>query len=430
MKDAKDVIPWQVTDISIRPYEGYWSFNPSLHFDGENWRCVLRCCDYAMPDGVTIRSKSARLVGQQTKNAMVIFDPKSWQPVQVFKMHERDDHPRVACPHVGYEDMRLFRTDKGGLQGIAAALHLRRDREPRAADVLPQHQPPEQVLISFDDEYNIVDAHPIRGDGWSGTPQKNWVPFDDCAESRFLYSIDKGRMFDDRGALHGDEARVSPSTGGRVVAPIATIAARPPPPSEPLPQPPSEPLPQDPEQKHDRRGEDKTARSKQPARRTPVRGGDVRIVRGGRMKLDAMASRPSSRPSSRSSSRSPASRSSDDSTRMMGSGRMLLPTYEGLRGGTQLVRVADDAWLGIGHEMKFVNGKKYYWHVFYLVDSRGKMTAASEPMKLAQSGIEFAAGMAIDGDRVVVSFGVDDMESKLGETKLSAVMERLRPIDR
>ena len=105
-----------------------------------------------------------------------------------------------------------------------------------------------------------------------------------------------------------------------------------------------------------------------------------------------------------------------------------MPTYEGLRGGTQLICVGDDAWLGIGHEMKFVNGKKLYWHVFYMADSRGKMTAASEPCKLAPNGIEFAAGMAIEGDRVVVSFGVDDMDAMLGETSLSAVLEMLRPI--
>ena len=115
---------------------------------------------------------------------------------------------------------------------------------------------------------------------------------------------------------------------------------------------------------------------------------------------------------------------------MMGSGRMLLPTYEGLRGGSQLVRIADDAWLGIGHEMKFVSGRKYYWHTWYVVDSRGKMTAVSAPMKLASAGIEFAAGMAIDGDRVVVSFGVDDMDCRLGETSLSAVLEQLRRIER
>jgi Uri superfamily endonuclease len=100
-------------------------------------------------------------------------------------------------------------------------------------------------------------------------------------------------------------------------------------------------------------------------------------------------------------------------------------TYEGLRGGTQLIRVGDDAWLGIGHEMMFVEKRKYYWHVWYLVDSRGKLKAASAPMKLAPNGIEFAAGMAIDGDRVVVSFGVDDMECKIGETSLAAVLEKL-----
>jgi predicted GH43/DUF377 family glycosyl hydrolase len=123
-------------------------------------------------------------------------------------------------------------------------------------------------------------------------------------------------------------------------------------------------------------------------------------------------------------------RAGDESMRVLGTGRMLLPRYEGLRGGTQLVRVDQDAWLGIGHEMKFDRGKKYYWHVFYLVDSQGTMRAVSEPMKLAPNGIEFAAGMAVDGDRVVVSFGVDDMASRLGETRLSAVMGVLQKIDR
>jgi hypothetical protein len=113
---------------------------------------------------------------------------------------------------------------------------------------------------------------------------------------------------------------------------------------------------------------------------------------------------------------------------MVSSGRVRVPKYDGLRGGTQLSRVGDDAWLGIGHQMKFVNSKKYYWHVFYLVDSRGSMKATSEPMKLAPNGIEFAAGLAIDGDRAVISFGVDDMKCRLGETSLSAVMGVLQPI--
>lgn len=426
MKTAEDLLPWKVTDISLRPYDGLWSMNPSIHFDGELWRCVLRCCDYAMPGGVTIRSKNARSVGQQTKNVMVIFDPQSWQPIKIFKIHEKDGLPRASTPHFGYEDMRIFKTDKGGLQGIAAALHL--SREHRVIDGMPQHQPPEQVLLSFDENYDIVHAHPIRGDGWSGTPQKNWVPFDHCAEPRFLYSIDKGTMFDERGSIHGATARVMPSSRALPVLPHVLFAGQPLPAAEPPKEQPVTRV-------------DRETPKNQDHRVPMLRGGsDVRLVRGGRVTLDALASRPSSRPLPRSATPRPAAahpaprpaaRHADvDSTRVVSAGRAHVPKYDGLRGGTQLSRVGAEAWLGVGHQMKFVSGKKYYWHVFYLVDARGNMTAASEPMKLAPNGIEFAAGLAIDGDRAVISFGVDDMKCHLGETSLAAVLKVLRPIER
>ena len=438
MKDAQDVIPWKVTDLAIRPYEGFWSFNPSIHFDGQLWRCVLRCCDYAMPDGVTIRSKSARPVGQQTKNAMVILDPKTWRAAQIFKMHENDDTRRQPCPHMGYEDMRIFRTDRGGLQGIAASLHLsRRDEGEQSwtSDVIPQHQPPEQVLLSFDDRYNIVGALPIRGDGWSGTPQKNWVPFDHCTEPRFLYSIDRGTMFDDRGKLHGNAARVQPSINAEELPPLVDLdkpalsedtgTASATPKAGAVDEPAKAPAPVPASLRHEVSAREE-GRKKKKSRTANIRGGDVRIVRGGRVKLDTVTARPTAHPAhGPRSDRSKAVPRVDDSVRRMGSGR---PAYEGLRGGSQLVHIAADAWLGIGHEMKFVSGRKYYWHVFYLVDARGKMTASSEPIKLAKNGIEFVAGMALAGDRLVVSFGVDDMECRLGETSLAAVLKILRKL--
>ena len=412
MKDAKDVIPWKVTDISIRPYEDFWSFNPSIHFDGSLWRCVLRCANYAMPDGKTIRSKNA--TGQQTKNAMVIFDPATWKPIQTFKMQEKDDHPRAPTPHAGYEDMRLFRTNKGGLQGICASLHLQREARPTAAsETRPQHQPPEQVIVSFDDAYNIISVQPIRGDSWSGSAQKNWVPFDRCVEPRFLYSIDKGSLFGDRGRLHGEAAVVRPSTSSPAALPVLDPAVT-------TTATPIESFRRDPD--------DNEPRKKKKPKPAAIRGSDVRVVRVGRLQIDAASSRPSIK-SVRASKPPTNVRVGNDMTRAMGGGKTLMPTYEGLRGGTQLVCVSDNAWLGIGHEMKFVEGRKFYWHSWYCVDSRGKMTSVGSPMKLAPNGIEFAAGMAIDGDRVVVSFGVDDMECKLGETSLSAVMSTLRPVE-
>lgn len=439
MKAAKDLIPWTVTDISIRPYEHYWSMNPSIHFDGSTWRCVLRCVDYAMPDGRTIRSKKASPGAQQTKNAMVVFDPRSWKPISIHKMHERDDHPRVACGNVGYEDMRLFRTDRGGLQGIAASLHLERDGRPK--DGGTRNQPPEQVLVSFDAEYNIVKVRPIRGDWWSGMPQKNWVPFDHAKEQRFLYSIGKGVLFDDRGAIKGDEAMVTPSAVGPAImslqlpdqAAIQARVQREQLERERLERERLEREEREREQRErdererrerkdrDRDKHDKHDRHADPRRPVVVRGTDAQLMRGRRVMADASTTRPST-----VAPRHGTARTTSDSRVV---GRAQMPKYDGLRGGTQLVRISADRWLGIGHEMKWLDNKKYYWHTWYVVDGRGKMTSVSEPMKLASNGIEFAAGLAIEGDRVVVSFGVDDMECKVGETRLSAVAQLLRPVE-
>lgn len=408
MKAVQDLIPWRVIDLSLRPFgDGFWSFNPSICFDGTTWRCVLRCADYCMPNGHTVRSKKASFVGQQTKNAMVILDPATWRVERVYKMHERDGLPRAPTPHVGFEDMRLFRTDAGGLQGIAASLHLQRGVQKSALEGSPQSQPPEQVILSFDAEYNIVAAQPIRGDGWSG-PQKNWVPFDDAAEPRFLYSIGKGTLFGPQGRLGGDERLVRPSISARPL-PARTVSSTPPSSSQEADQRTSGDAPKalgrrvEPPPSHDLR--------------TKLRGGDVQLMRGRRLRLEAGSAHSTARPIA-------GKRIETVGTRMM-NGRIHLPKYEGLRGGSQLIRVREDNWLGVAHEMSFVEGRKYYWHVVYVVDAGGALIATSEPCKLSPTGIEFAAGMGIDGDRVVISFGVDDMESKLGITSLSALLEIL-----
>lgn len=316
-----------------------------------------------MPGGVVIRSRRAAPGEASTKNAMVILDPSSWKPVEIYKMRERDGLPRGAAKSLGYEDMRLFRTETGGLQGIAASLHLRRGE--RAHD-RPRHQRPEQVVLSFDNEYNIVAARPLRG-SWNDTPQKNWAPFDNCVAARFLYSIGDGTLFDERGSLAPAEAYVQVSRVARQVLFAPEEGAR-------------------------RRAGERAVEGLQALDNKGHRRG----------KPDKWGRDPDLSPA--------------------------LPIGADLRGGTQLVHIGGGRWLGIGHAMRLVDGLKYYWHVWYLVDARGKMTAASVPMKFVPNGIEFAAGMAVDGDRLVVSFGVDDMECKIGETKLSAVLEVLQKV--
>jgi hypothetical protein len=370
--DVRQVMPWDVTDLSLRPFPGMWSFNPSIHFDGETWRCSLRCADYAMPDGNVIRGNRASPTQTVTRNVMIELDPDTWQHTAIYEIEEHDNHPRVAnCPNVGFEDLRLFMTDTFGLQAIAASLHLdvghesrtrrssidRSIRRPPRKDAGEAH-PAEQVILSFDDEYNIADVFPIRGN-WNAKPQKNWSPFDRAHDPRFLYSIERGVVFSHEGPL----TPLGPQFGGD--------------------------------------------RERQAAARRASGGAPIdhmAIIRGKTTRMDA--------------------------------GRAAPLRFEGIRGGTQLVHIGDaleslvgpveqGAWLGIGHEMRFVKSKKYYWHVFYVVDSAGKTLVKSQPVKLAENGIEFAAGLAVDDDRAMISFGVDDAECKLAETSLSAIFELL-----
>ncbi len=335
---ARSWIPWEVTELPVRPFDGFWSFNPSIHFDGDMWRCVLRCADYAMPNGVQIRSDRAKPTHVATRNALVVLDPKTWAPASVRQIRELDGYPRqTACTVTGYEDMRLFRTLHGGLQGIAASLQLGGEKAPRH---------PEQVLLTFDAAGDVIRAYPIRG-SWSNSPQKNWVPFDGTDVPTFLYSIERGIVFDAAGPVSG--------------WPVDPAALK--------------------------------------AKLKPVsHGGPEVVIR--RKSIAVMSGRTDDR-----------------------------PAYGGLRGGSQLLQISGERWLGVAHDMRFVDGKKFYWHIFYSVDNAGVLCERSAPMKLAPEGIEFAAGMAIDGDRVVVSFGVDDMHCRLGVTSLSAVVGLLRSVE-
>lgn len=392
--DIADVIPWDAHDrISLRPFRGHWSMNPSVHFDGEVWRCAIRCADHANPDGQSIRGEGASKNFSISKNAMLILDPTTFDPIQCFVMNEDDGWPRVqGSTSRGYEDIRLFQTPDGGIQGIAASLDLERgvgrktgggggrflrvggqsrssvksrDRSRVIAQgsqewiERPGIHPPEQVLLSFDEEYNIIDARPLRGP-WSATPQKNWSPFDRAEEPLFLFSIDQGRVFGSDGPLDGEW----------------------------------------------------NPKAKKPLRYLRNAGGgtEIRTVR---------------QPVKLTSSRGLAS------------------PYKGLRGGTQLCYVGDrlderfgreiegGAWIALCHDMVLnYEGSKLYWHLVYAVDSTGEMVGISEPIKLApDKGIEYAAGLAIDGDRAVISYGVDDMECWIGVTTTDALLSLIVPLE-
>jgi hypothetical protein len=291
MRRIADLIPWRETVLDARPPAGFVALNPSIHFGGSTWRCVVRQINYPLSKGLVFTPRQPARGVSQNNNVMLVLDPTTWRPTAIHPMAERDGLPRRGAIR-GYRDVRLFRTACGGLQGIAASVQL--------AGATTD----EQVALSFDDNYNIVAARPLRG-AWSPLPQKNWSPFDGADDPRFLYSIDDGVVFDGE-TLRGE-----------------------------------------------------------------------RLTRHGRPGI-------------------------------------------GLRGGSQLVRVGDE-WLGIGHTVDMSGGRKVYQHAVFTCDDDGRPLRRSPPFKLSECDIDFAAGLAIDGDRAVISYGVDDAECRLAETTISAL---------
>jgi hypothetical protein len=64
----------------------------------------------------------------------------------------------------------------------------------------------------------------------------------------------------------------------------------------------------------------------------------------------------------------------------------------------------------------FLADKRAYEHRFVWFDNQLRLTSVSQPFAFREpQAIEFAAGLAVIGDRVVASFGVRDAEAWLVE---------------
>ncbi len=107
---------------------------------------------------------------------------------------------------------------------------------------------------------------------------------------------------------------------------------------------------------------------------------------------------------------------------------------EHLRGGSQLVPV-DDGWIYLAHDVSAVHGsERVYLHRFVHLNDAFAIDAITDPFYFARKGIEFASGLARDGDCLVASFGVNDGAAHLATFDLPLVVSQLHrsadPADR
>ena len=97
-----------------------------------------------------------------------------------------------------------------------------------------------------------------------------------------------------------------------------------------------------------------------------------------------------------------------------------------LRGGSQVI-AHEDGWLAITHEVAW-RPERVYLHRFVKFDQSFRVVAVSDTFFFARVGIEFAAGLARDGDRLVASFGVNDASAHLALFDPAGVSHALRPL--
>jgi hypothetical protein len=87
----------------------------------------------------------------------------------------------------------------------------------------------------------------------------------------------------------------------------------------------------------------------------------------------------------------------------------------GYRGGSQLVPFRD-GWLCLIHEVAVDAGQRVYEHRLVWFDNGLRLARHSQPFAFVGTrGIEFAAGLAVVGDRVIAAVGRHDAEAWLAE---------------
>lgn len=122
--------------------------------------------------------------------------------------------------------------------------------------------------------------------------------------------------------------------------------------------------------------------------------------------------------------------------------REMLPSIEGIRGGSPLWDLGDSTYLTIIHEAdnKYVEvystrhfgyKKKMirkYFHRFARYDQKGQLFGITDKFQFNGVNIEFAAGLVVSGDDVIISYGYKDVSSYLAKIKLKKVMEMIEDV--
>lgn len=103
------------------------------------------------------------------------------------------------------------------------------------------------------------------------------------------------------------------------------------------------------------------------------------------------------------------------------------PLARSFRGGSQVVAVPG-GWLCLIHEsVVFEDGGRVYPHRFVFFDEAFRLAKVSPQFFFVERGVEYCAGLALAGDRLIASFGREDREASFAALPLAEALATLAP---
>lgn len=154
--------------LAIEP--AWPQFNPSIANDGDGFRLIVRSSNYSLREGVySMLDESGEI---RTLNYLAHLSPEL-EVIDVEPLRGEDDLERHPFPVVGWEDCRIFQVNDGWYATAVA-----RDLDPEGVC--------RTVLLSLDGA-RVTEARILPGPD-PHRHEKNWMPFTDDGELRFVYS--------------------------------------------------------------------------------------------------------------------------------------------------------------------------------------------------------------------------------------------------
>jgi len=94
----------------------------------------------------------------------------------------------------------------------------------------------------------------------------------------------------------------------------------------------------------------------------------------------------------------------------------------GARGGTQGVVLGDGVLFVVHYAVLMQDGTRRYPHQFVLLDEGLQFSGASPMFFFLHRGVEFATGLCLEGDSLLMSFGSDDSTAWIARCRVEAVL--------